>query len=246
MKTSEQTDKIDTAVAAIQAAMAPLTKNKTIKIDSRSGDGWSSGYITLPALHEAARPLLEQHGIAVYQGGGFVQGLGPTLETRLALNGQYVESFFPVKTSKDGAQGFGGGIAFARRWGLLCALGIVAEDAEEGQGYKDAKNDARAPRKAAAPAGLPDHLAAIRDASSLDTFEAAARAARSKHPSGEAASAVEHAISDKLVAVLDGLTNEGDLDKLTAIKDRWQRIAPRGGDARQALQRAASRVEPRP
>lgn len=243
MRTSEKCGAIMAALAKVQAAIPSIAKNKGVKVEGEKAQ-WSSRYATLDALDEATRPHVYEHGIAIVQGCRFEQGAGLLHVTRLALGEEWIEVTFPLKPSRDGAQGLGGAITFARRWGLCAALNLIPDDAEEAQGYKDAKAETRAPRRAAAPAGLPDHLAAIRDAESLLSFEAAARAARSKHPAGEASNAVEHAISDKLVAVLDGLV-EGQIDKLTGIKDMWPKLAPRGGEARQALQRARARVEPR-
>lgn len=240
MRTSEQTDQIDAVLALVQAEVATVTKNKTVDVKTRDGgDGWKSGYATLEALDAAARPALTKHGVALVQGGGFVQGLGPTLETRLAFKGQWIESFFPVKTSRDGAQGFGGGITFARRWGLCCAVGLVPADAEEGQGYKDAARENKAPRRAAAPGGLSAALDAIRDADTLGNYEKAARAARAAHPSGEGAAAVEKAIATRLVTSID---NAASIDALTLLRDLHGRIQPRGTEVREAFGRAEHRL----
>lgn len=240
MKTSEQTDKIDEVIALVQAEIEQVTKDKIVDVKTREGgDAWKSGYATLAALDAAARPALKKHGVAVYQGGGFVQGLGPTLETRLAYQGQWIESFYPVKTSRDGAQGFGGGISFGRRWGLCGMLGLVPHDAEEGEGFKAARLENKAPRRGAAPGGLAPLLEAIRSSETLSSFEQAARAARGAHPSGDASAAVEKAITTRFVVSVD---NADTPDKLALCRTANERIQPRGTEVRDALGRADRRM----
>lgn len=239
MKTSEQTDKIDAAMHLVQKALAPITKNKVVDTSSEGKSGWKSGYTTLDALYSAVHDLLAEHRVVIYQGGDFVQGLGPVLVTRLAHEGQWIQSFFPVKTSRDGAQGFGGGVTFARRWGLCCAVGLVPADAEEGRGYQDAAREGKAPRKAAAPSGLGALLDAIRDADTLKTFETAARTARGAHPAGEAAASVERSITARFVVSID---NADTAEKVQFCRDAYTRIQPRGTEVRDAFNRADRRL----
>lgn len=245
MKTSEQTDKIDAAMSRVQAALGPIAKNKIVDTsrggDGDRGSGWKSGYTTLDALYTAAHDALTENSVVVYQGGDFVQGLGAVLVTRLSCEGQFVQSFFPVKTSRDGAQGFGGGVTFARRWGLCCMVGLVPADAEEGQGYKDAARENKAPRRQAAPGGLGAALEAIRNAGA-DTIVAAARKARAEHPAGEASASVEKTIESWFVAACDACKT---LDAHTTLRDLANTIKPRGTDVRLALQRAGAALEPR-
>jgi hypothetical protein len=240
MKTSEQTEKIDAAMHLVQKALAPITKNKTVDTSSEGKSGWKSGYTTLDALYSAVHDLLAEHRVVIYQGGDFVQGLGPVLVTRLAHEGQWIQSFFPVKASRDGAQGFGGGVTFARRWGLCCAVGLVPADAEEGQGYKDAAREARPPRKAAAPGGLGPMLDAIRNAEPGD-LQAAAQRARAAHPTGEASGSIERTIATWFVNAAE---NADSSDALAGVRAQANTIKPQGTDVRTAFTTAAKRLEP--
>lgn len=243
MKTSEQTDKIDAAMAQVQATLAPIAKNKTVDT-SRGGDsekGWKSSFTTLDALYTAAHDALTTNKVVIYQGGDFVQGIGAVLVTRLACEGQWIQSFFPVKTSRDGAQGFGGGITFARRWGLCCMVGLVPADIEEGQGYKDAARENKAPRRAAAPGGLGALLTAIREAD-VESVIGEVQKARAAHPTGEGSRSVEQTIGAWFV---NACANVSSIDGLTLIRDAANRIKPQGGDVRAAINGAAARLEPR-
>jgi hypothetical protein len=91
MKTSEQTDKIDAAMTKVQAALAPITKNKVVDTSRDGGSGgWKSGYTTLDALYSAVHDLLAEHRVVIYQGGDFVQGVGAVLVKPSAHEGHWV------------------------------------------------------------------------------------------------------------------------------------------------------------
>lgn len=241
MKTSDSVTAIHEAIAKVQAAIEPITKNKEVKVSGEKAS-WASSYATLSALDAAARPALNAHGIAVIQSTDFQQGAGHVLVTRLALGAEWIESVYPIKPSRDGAQGFGGGISFARRWGLCGVLNLIPDDVEEGQGYKDAAREGKAPRRQAAPGGLGAALEAIRG-STLDSIVAAVRKARAEHPAGEASAAVEKTIESWFVAACDACKT---LDAHTTIRDLANTIKPRGTDVRLAIQRAGAALEPRP
>lgn len=239
MRTSQSTAQIDAVMALVQAELEPVRKNKTVEVEGRSSK-WESRYATLDVLHAASRAALRKHGIAIYQGGAYIQGAGERLITRLAFNGEWIESDFPIKVSRDGAQGFGGGISFAKRWGLMGMVGLVAEgDPEEKQGYQDERAK---PKRAASPAGLPQLLEAIRSAESHAEFAQRAASARAANPTGDGAAAVEGAIVDWLCAELGRLRSPGDLDALTVLRDLCNRVRPRGAQVRGAIVEAERRI----
>lgn len=238
MNTSQNVAKITAAIAAVQAKIEPFTKNKAVKVEGEKAR-WESTYATLATLDAAIRHHVRDHGIAIIQSTVSIAQLGPCLATRAALEDEWIEVYFPIKPSRDGAQGFGGGISFARRWGTCAVWNLVPDDVEEGQGYRDAARENKAPRKAAAPSGLGALLEAIRDSETLKSFEAAARTARSAHPSGEAASSIERAIEARFVIAIDGADTG---DKLVTCRDAYGRIQPRGTAVRDAFARAEQRL----
>jgi hypothetical protein len=240
VKTSENTDQIDAAIAEFQGALMPVGKNKEVKVDGDKAR-WSAGYATFAAMLAAVRPLLAKHGIALYQGGRCT-GQAWTVVTRVSCGGQWVEVEYPVKTSRDGAQGFGGGVSFAKRWGLRDVLGIeVPDDAEEGQGYRDAQRDAKPPRRAAAPAGIATALSALRTVPfhDLDAFAAQVERARGAYPTGNEAAAVEKDVSGWIVAALG---NAKTADEFTDLRTMVTKVKPRGLDVRNALGDAERRL----
>lgn len=240
MKTSEQTDKIDAAISAFQASVSPVAKNKVVEVDGDRSK-WKSGFASFAALLSGVRQGLSEYGIALYQGGR-ATGAAWSVVTRVSHAGQWIEVEYPVKASRDGAQAFGGGISFAKRWGLRDLLAIeVPDDAEEASGYREARRDARPAKRAPAPAGIAAALEAIRVEGTHEGLVNAARSARAAHPQGEGATQVERVIADWFVDAAERCTS---LDDLTALRDVANTVKPRGVDAREAIGKAARRLEP--
>lgn len=237
MKTSDQIDRITAAIATVQAKAEAVTKNKTVKVEGDKAR-WESAYATLATLDAAVRPAMVEAGIALVQSIEAQQG-GPVLVTRIAVADQWIEVQHPIKPSRDGAQAFGGGISFARRWALCAVFHLVPDDAEEGQGYKDAAREAKAPRKAAAPGGIAAALAAIRDASSASALIEAAAKARDGFPTGEAAASVERTITQRMVTSID---NADTPEILGTLKKLHERIQARGAEVREAFAKADRRM----
>jgi hypothetical protein len=172
----------------------------------------------------------------VTQLGGFVPGAGERLFIRLAHEGQWISGDFPIKESRPGAQGFGGGISFARRWSLLCALNLVLEDdADERTGYKDQKEPSKAKQRA--PQGIAAALMAIRSATDDAAFLAASRAARGTFPTE---AEVERTISGWMVNACGLLKS---LDDLTTLRDLQRSVQARGVELAEALRKAGVRFE---
>ena len=242
MKTSDQTDKIDAAIVAVQAEVEAVGKNKAVDASREGGGGgFKFKFATFSALLSAVRPVLSAHGVALYQGGRMT-GASWSVVTRVSHAGQWIEVEYPIKASRDGAQGFGGGVSFAKRWGLRDLLAIeVPDDPEEGQGYKEAQRDARPAKRAPAPAGIAAALEAIRVEGTHEGLVNAARRARAAHPQGEGAAQVERVIADWFV---DAAERCATLDELTMVRDTANTVKPRGNDAREAIGKAARRLEP--
>lgn len=243
MKTSEQTDKIDAAIVAVQGQLSAVDKNKAVDASREGGGGgFKFRFATFAALLGAVRPVLTSNGVALFQGGRFTGPGAWVVVTRVSCAGQWIEVEYPIKASRDGAQGFGGGVSFAKRWGLRDLLAIeVPDDIEEAQGYSDAKRDARPAKRAPAPAGIVAALDAIRIEGTGEGLANAARRARAAHPQGEAAAQVEKVIADWFV---DAAERCKSVDDLTILRDTANAVKPRGNDAREAIGKAGRRLEP--
>lgn len=245
MKTSEQTDKIDAAIVAVQAEVEAVGKNKAVDASREGGGGgFKFKFATFSALLSAVRPVLSAHGVALYQGGRMT-GASWSVVTRVSHAGQWIEVEYPIKASRDGAQGFGGGVSFAKRWGLRDLLAIeVPDDPEEGQGYKEAQRDARPAKRAAAPPGIADALKAIRDAQAVDTLADVAQRARAAFPTGESAAAVEKGLDAWFVSAFSEVVRAQSLDGFTELRDLVAKVKPRGRSVVDAMGEAARRLEP--
>lgn len=237
MDRSEKVGALMGALLNVQRALRPIAANKAVEVDGAKAK-WDSRYATYAKLSDACRPLLAEHGIVLLQ--GCIRRDGQErLQTILALGEEWIASDFPIKTSRDGAQGFGGGISFAKRWGLACMVGLVtSDDQEEAAGYRA---ETREPKRGKAPPGVPDLCRRIHACRGDDDLPAAAAAARAAHPTGTGAADVEAAIDTWFVGALDGA---GNLDDLTALRDLATRVKPRGPGVRDAIRRAAARLEP--
>ena len=116
-----------TALAdALTAAQAELPAS--IK---RGAEGQGYRYVTLDALLEVVRPILNKHGIILTQWPSYAvveSTLRPTLTTRLETTDEVMEYDMPLYV--DGAkdmQALGSAITYARRYAIQAALGIAAE-----------------------------------------------------------------------------------------------------------------------
>jgi len=122
MTTSGETDQIFAALAVLQAAMKPATKDST-------NPAFRSKYADLAAHWDALRPAAAVAGLSVVQDVTSTEA-GVSVTTRIAhKSGQWVEMgplFVPA--AKHDAHGYGSAVSYARRYALSAAVGTVADD----------------------------------------------------------------------------------------------------------------------
>jgi hypothetical protein len=126
VNTSVEIDKIAGALVAVQAAMKPAIKDAT-------NPHFRSKYADLGAIWEACREPLTKNGIFTGQD---VTGDCATVAVTTRLihtSGQWVE-FGPlvIPLTKGDAQAVGSGVSYGKRYALAAALGIIAEDDDDG------------------------------------------------------------------------------------------------------------------
>ena len=123
--TSETTAKLDAALAKAQG-----------KIDAARKDAvnphFKSKYADLSAVWAAVRPALSESGISVTQWPVNGSDDKVHLVTRLAHEGEWMMSEFSLPVSKRDAQGCGSALTYLRRYGLSAAVGVVADDDDDG------------------------------------------------------------------------------------------------------------------
>ena len=113
---------ISTAFVQAKRAFGPALKTKI-------NPAFKSKYADLDACFEAVDPALLANGIAMYQE-TFEDSSGVTVETVfLHESGESLRcGKLHVPASKQDPQGYGSALSYARRYSLMAACGIAAED----------------------------------------------------------------------------------------------------------------------
>jgi hypothetical protein len=116
------------AFAKAQAGFPAIPKTKTVDTGS-----FSYKYADLPSIIEAVAPHLEGEGLSVGQ--SVVSDEGRVgVETRIYHISGHVETFGPVfLPAGNDAKSAGSAITYARRYSLCAALGIAADEDDDGQ-----------------------------------------------------------------------------------------------------------------
>jgi len=129
--------KIAAAFVAAKRDFAPALKTST-------NPHFKNRYVDLAGCLEAVNDALLAHGIAVYQETFDVQD-GVTVETCFLHESDETLRMrkLHVPAAKHDPQGYGSALTYARRYSLMAACGIAAED--------DDGNAASQPRKPVAP-----------------------------------------------------------------------------------------------
>lgn len=135
MNTSEQINEIAAALAKAQS------KIKTAIKDS-SNPHFRSKYADLASVREACADALSTNDIAVVQAHGF-DGAHVTLTTRLVhKSGQWLESVYLIKPTKEDPQGYASATTYARRISLSSMVGVVADEDDDGNAASQRNNNA--------------------------------------------------------------------------------------------------------
>lgn len=113
------------AFVALQADLVPVAK-------SAVNPFFKSNYAPLPEVMETIQPLLAKHKLAVMQPMTHLDN-EPAIKTILIHeSGEMVEEVSPVFLDKKSAQSHGSAITYARRYGVMSLLGLVADEDDDG------------------------------------------------------------------------------------------------------------------
>lgn len=119
------------ALAKAQAEFVAPPKNKTAKVRSDKGN-YEYHYADLADIFEAIRKPLTKNELAVSQNIGVFDGV-PALETRLMhSSGEQIVSYWPLPTAPLKPQEWGSLLTYYRRYALSAAVGIAADEDEDG------------------------------------------------------------------------------------------------------------------
>lgn len=123
MRTSESIADLAAALSKAQGKFGPIIKKKKAEL----GKGGQYSYADMAAVCEEIIPILSECGIAVLQGSD--KETPHFLQTRLCCGDQWIETDTQMFEGRNGgSQGYGSGMTYARRYGLLAAVGAAPED----------------------------------------------------------------------------------------------------------------------
>lgn len=126
-QTSETTSKLDAALAKAQGEIEAAAKDKV-------NPAFRSKYADLTAVWAAIRPALSKHGIAVTQWPLHSEDNRLHMMTRLAHDGEWIRAEFSIPVDKQNSHGYGSAVTYAKRFSLAAAVGVVADEDDDGNG----------------------------------------------------------------------------------------------------------------
>lgn len=116
------------ALVKALAEMPEIVKTRTAKVETKTGGSYSYAYADLTSILTAVKPTLLRHGLAVSQSVTRTDRLVEVTTHVIHTSGGMLScgplGFDPGQTP----QSAGSAISYARRYGLLAALGLGTED----------------------------------------------------------------------------------------------------------------------
>lgn len=122
MNKSENIAKIAAALVKAQSEMGNAVK------DSKN-PFFKSNFATLNAVREASLPVLNKHGIGVFQPTTVIDGKLYVETTAIHESGEFISGLYEVVTGKaNDPQATGAAVSYARRYALQALVNIGADD----------------------------------------------------------------------------------------------------------------------
>lgn len=125
MNKSESIAAISAAIAKAQGEFSPIAKNRSVKIQMKSGGSFNFKYADLEATINATRPALSKNGLSVIQ---------PICDDKLLTiithsSGEYIESSMPLPAQiGDDPKQYGAKISYLRRYAYQSLVCVMADD----------------------------------------------------------------------------------------------------------------------
>jgi hypothetical protein len=120
------------ALVAAQKELPTIPKKKTGKVTGQGKNGsyeYSYKYADLPDVKAACDPILHEHGLAVSQ----FPGADSLTTILLHESGEWIEESMSLHLAKVDPQGHGSAITYARRYAYCAAVGICADEDDDGK-----------------------------------------------------------------------------------------------------------------
>lgn len=185
-ETSPSTAALDEAMAKAQASIQAAAKDKV-------NPHFRSKYADLASVWEACRDALTSNGVFVSQWPVHSEDGRLHMITRLAHKGEWIKARFSIPVSKQDAQGYAASLTYCKRMGLSAAVGVVADDDDDGESAVGRSRQQAAPaRMQEAPKAVESigdtYVRKFNEATTAEAFEeevAKARAAWSRFNAGD-------------------------------------------------------------
>jgi hypothetical protein len=176
IETSVETAKLDEAMAKAQSKVSAAVKDKI-------NPAFRSKYADLASVWDACREALTSNGIFVSQWPIHSEDGRLHIVTRLAHKGEWIKAHFSLPVGKQDAHGYAGALTYAKRMSLSAAVGVVADDDDDGNAAS--QRPSFEPKKAAAPMPATDiesvgdtYIRKFNEAESSEAFEEQVEKAR--------------------------------------------------------------------
>jgi hypothetical protein len=136
----KKSDSIKSLAVALSKAQSEMPIAEMDKVNPF----FKSKYATLSSVVKAARPVLTKHGLSVVQLPSTLGTGAPALETIIMHeSGEWVAETAPLILSKQDMQQFGASVSYLKRIALSAAVGVVADEDDDGNATHEPKREAK-------------------------------------------------------------------------------------------------------
>lgn len=143
--TTNPLDKLAPALVALQSELTPVDK-------SADNPFFKSSYAPLPEVMKALQPLLSKNKLAISQFVTNLDGQSAMATMLIHESGQVLTvPPQPLLLTKQDPQSQGSAITYARRYGVMAVLGLVADEDDDGNRASQGASPASTYNQSSAP-----------------------------------------------------------------------------------------------
>jgi hypothetical protein len=120
------------ALAKAQGMIGDIERDRTVKVQARSGPGYEFSYATLASIVKGIKKALSENGVAFTH----VLTYEPRerlyyLTTSLHYENQFISSVVPLIIMQEGNQPFGSSLTYMKRYCLAALVGVAADEDDD-------------------------------------------------------------------------------------------------------------------
>jgi hypothetical protein len=145
-------------VSELAKSLLAFQKNAPSLHRDATNPHFKSKFLSLEGLMDAVLPVANNWGLVITQfptGVETPHGTVPALRTRIthAESGEFLEDVMLLLPERDGPQAQGSALTYARRYSLMAALGLVADEDDDGNAATQSGLGEPQPLRADRPSG---------------------------------------------------------------------------------------------